>query len=175
MIEESFQTRIEDAILGRLVEAMGPGGVYEEPPYLQIQSTPRAAGQPVPQIPEDETPAVWLEHIAGTAQDRSVGTAMPFGLETFGLFGQLVFTPEGVGYMGRDPQEFARFTEASKDTFYRRIRYLLLGWSPKVACPVTGEKATQLRVDLWAGPTTRIGEFKLAYNIIMRCQVQTEP
>jgi hypothetical protein len=175
VITESFMTQIEDAILDRLTDAMGPGGVYEDPPYLQVQHTLRATGEPVPQIPEADTPALWVEYIAGMVEDRAIGSAFPFARETFTIFGRLIFTPEIVGYGQRDEQVFRKIADASKDTFCRRMRKLLTGWSPGVQCPVTGEKASSLRVDLWAAPAIKIGDFKFSYHIVMRCLVTTEP
>jgi hypothetical protein len=154
---------------------MGSGGQYQEPAYLQVRTVFWAAGRPVPQVPEDDMPAIWIEHLTGTVNQWQVGSVPPLATETIGLFSVILFTPEIVGYTGNDENEFAGIAEASADTYMRRIRRALLGWAPGVACPVSGEKATQMRVDRWAYPCTRIGAWKLMYTIALRCMIRTEP
>ena len=86
----------------------------------------------------------------------------------------MAFTPEILGMNYRDEEDFAKFSEASADTFRSRIVALMTGWSPAVVDSVTGRKAINVVVDLSSVMVNRISEFKLIYTAVFRCRVGTE-
>lgn len=174
-ITESFETLVEDAVLNRLTAAMGDGGTYSDPFYLQIKTDARTAGEPIPHLSEGDMPYVWVEYVGGIDRGGVVGNAVGRAREVFMVYGTLMLTPEILEVSPDDLALFVKRAKANADVWSRRIRRLLLGWSPGVTCPVTGQKTSMGRPTVYGLAATFLNERKREFTVTMRYELEMEP
>jgi len=174
-IIESFATLVEDALFDRLTDAMGEGGTYQDPFYLQIKTAARTAGEPIPHLSEDDMPFIWLEYVGGMDRGGVIGNAVGMANEIFMLYGSIVLTPEILGVSPDDQEAFVTRSRANADTWARRIRRLLLGWSPGITDTVTGQKTTRGRPTVYGVAATFVNEYKRQFTVTIRWELEMEP
>lgn len=174
-IADSFETLVEDAVYARIQAAMGDGGQYQDPPYLQIKHFVRTAGEPIPGLPEREMPFVWLEYVGGIQRGTVIGSPLSMDTEVFMLYGQVSFIPELVGVSPDDVNEFVRLAKANAGTWARRLRRLMSGWVPDVQCPVSGHKVATCRATAYGLGATLISPLKRQFTATIRLELGVEP
>lgn len=174
-ITESFETMVEDALFARLEDMMGEGGTYGDPFYLQVKTLYRAAGEPVPQLPEGELPVVWIEYVGGVDRGAMVGSSVGMAQEVFMIYGRLAFTPKILELAHNDKDLFVQRAKANAGVWARRIRQCLLGWSPGVICPVSGQKTMRGRPTAYGLVGMYISDFKREFTVTLRWELEMEP
>lgn len=175
MITESFETLVEDAVFDRLTTAMGDGGAYSAPFYLQIKTAASVAGEPIPHLSELDMPYIWFEYVGGVDEGGVVGNSIGRAKEIFMLYGSIMFTPEILELTSDDVETFAKRAKANANVWARRMRRLLLGWSPGVVCPVTGQKTVRARPTVYGLAADYRNELKRVFTVTMRYELEMEP
>jgi hypothetical protein len=175
VITDSFETLVADALFDRLLAEMGDGGTYSDPFYLQIKTAAQTAGEPIPHLSDKEMPLIWCEYVGGMDKGAMIGNSVGMATEIFMVYGQLVLTPEILELETNDHDIFVRRAKANADTWARRIRRLLLGWSPGVICPVTGQKTVKGRPTVYGVAATFVNELRREFTVTLRWELEMEP
>jgi len=174
-ITDSFETLVESALFERLGDRMGPDGIYADPFYLQIKRFVRVAGEVIPTLPTQDMPFVWLEYIGGIDRGMVIGSPVGFAREVFTIYAYLVFTPEILQLANNDVDTFLQSAKANAGTFARRLRMCVMGWTPSVACPVTGQKVMKARPSAYGLAGTYINDLRREFSVTLRWELELEP
>lgn len=173
----SFIYLIETAVIAHLQEVLGEGSdTYLSPEWLHVRTIGHSGGRPIPEYTEAQTPAIWLEYIAGGEENRKIGLAnMPSeGKELWNVFAVMYLTPEKME-IGRDLAQFREWGVASADTLMRRMVLVLNQFDPDQICPLLNLATNGQRVTTWAcAVQAGASDFELVARIALRYEVTTE-
>lgn len=175
LITDSFETLVETALFERLETLMGDGGTYSDPHFLQIKTFTRSLGEVIPQLPEQDMPFVWLDYVGGVDRGPMIGSPVGSAREVFMLYGYMILTPEILQLPTADVGDFVQAAKANAGTWARRLRKSLLGWSPSVSCPVTGQKVSAGRPTAYGLSATYINDLRREFTVTIRWELELEP
>lgn len=171
----SFIHGIEEALIAKIETDLGVGStVYPTPGYLQLRFVGRAAGRPIPILPEQELPAVWIEYLAGQASRSEVGYQFSTSaIESFNILGRMRITPEILGLTltadtTEEVQLFAREAESAIGILLRRLMNTLLTFDPSVYDEILGYKTNGQRLGGWSYNGATKGALMIDYTLILR-------
>lgn len=174
-IASSFIADITTSLLDKLTTDVGVGSsVYPTPAYLQIRTLDRAGGNPQMLPPDQETPALWIEYIAGGDSEAFIGRPHGVMVEAFNLYSYAVFSPDSIGMDTRDGAEFRLYAEASADVLMRRIWKSIIGWTAAITDPIIGGTTNGARVLTWSFVLTARDTLLIEARSMMSFEVDVE-
>lgn len=165
----SFIYDIEEVLIAQISSRMGVGSVvYPTPHYLQVRFVGRAAGRPIPLLPEQELPAIWIEYLSGAPRKGEIGHPwVTAALESFNVLGLIRLTPEILG-CAADVPTFSREAEGAVGTLLRRLMHTLLNVEPGAHDELLDYKTNGQRLGGWAYNGVTRGEFVIDYSLLIR-------
>lgn len=166
----SFIHDIEEALIDEINTKLGVGStVYPTPGYLQVQFVGRAGGRPIPLLPDQDYPAIWLEYLAGAPRRSEIGHGYSTqATESFNILGIMRVTPEVLGCPDDDLTIFTREAEAAAGILLRRLMLTLVSFDPSVYDELLGYKTNGQRLGGWAYNGITKGEMVIDYSFIIR-------
>lgn len=172
----SFIFDIEEAIFAQVETELGQGSAtYPSPAWLQVVSTKRGGGRPLPTVAEKDKPCFVMEYIGGTETDTLIAGRRRSGgaTELWNVYVFFNLTPELMG-CARQQDEFAGYAVAAADTLMRRVVYMLDELTINVTDSILGYMWNGQRPTAWALVGMAKGDFNVDYTITLRLEVQAE-
>lgn len=171
----SFIGSVTQSLLDHLDTDCGVDSVlYPAPEYMLVKKFGRAGGNPQLIPPDKETPAVWLEYIAGADAEAALGRDHFGMLEEYNLYGYSVYTPEVIEMADRDADDFRRYVEIAGDALMRRLMLSITGWSDSITDGLVGGTTNGAVVTTWATVLTARNVLEIEARIMLRLQVNVE-
>lgn len=174
-VTSSFIRDIVQSLLDQYTAILGTGStVYPEPAHLLAKKVVRAGGSPHLRGPDHETPAIWLEYVAGGDEWKEIGRRHAGMVETFNAYAYMVWSPETLGMVNRDKHVFRDYAEAATDTFLRRMWKATIDWRAAISDPLIGGMTNGAKVTTWAFVLTARSDLQVEARAFLRLEVNVE-
>lgn len=171
----SFISDIIQSLFSELETKLGVGSdVYPSPAYLQIKTLRRAGGMPQLDEPDPNTPALWIEYLAGGDKEATLGRRHGAMQEDFNLYAKVVLSPNVMGMPTRDVDEFRIAADASVDTLMRRIWKVCADWTGAITDQIMGGSTNGAYVNTWAYVLTARDALLIEGRVLLHLVVQVE-